>query len=82
MTRCIVYACPHEATDGELCSLCRLYLRHGVGDHPTLIRPAWELVPRLDTVYRALTIKSSELMRQAAMGTLERLLADLKRRKA
>jgi hypothetical protein len=81
VTKCIVYACPRAAESGELCHVCRSYLAHGIGGHETLMRPAWELLPRLDAIQRGLTISTSELLHNAAINSLTRLAESLRTRR-
>ena len=80
MKHCATFACQGKVLDGELCPGCRAYLAGFTYQHPTLIRPKWELVPRLDTIYRALTLPTSEPMNKAALGTLQRLIDELRRK--
>ncbi len=76
--KCIVRECPRPAHGGELCDECRRYLSYDVlMAHPVLIRKRSELLPRLETVYRALTLPASTLMNKAAVGTLRRMIAEI-----
>jgi len=73
--KCVLRECPRPAHGGELCDECRRYLANDVlMPHPVLIRKRTELLPRLETVYRALTLPSSAAMNRAAVQTLRRML--------
>ena len=49
---CIVYGGHNQVPNdmSDLCIECFNYLHSGIGDHPTLMRPKWELVPRLRAI--------------------------------
>lgn len=75
---CLVYGCRNLVSSGELCAPCRAYLHSGVGSHETLMRPKWELVPRLIAIHRALSV-SDETIRAAGLMSLGALIETLEK---
>lgn len=78
---CIVYRCRGRVLPGHsLCEPCYQFLHQCVGTHPTLVRQAWEIYPRLCAIFRAMSVASPRLS-TAALTSLENLIIDLEKKK-
>jgi hypothetical protein len=81
MSKCIVYGCgrPTSTLLGCLCDDCFGYLHSGEGDHPTLMRPKWELVPRLQAIAEGLKSEQA-LIRTTSLKSLDHTIELLNRK--
>ncbi len=82
MNRCTVYGCGKATEEGrELCPACRAFLAFGEAPHPALSWPKWEILPRLDSIIRALQAREGSVIRSAGMRSLEGLAEELRRKR-